>query len=89
MQLIFASSSKLNCSERNNSHAWVTMHSHNHQLSVPGDNVGHPFDLNDPQEGDQENLHAGDYFPQVQFIFATIIVHVKKFDNLICSRCSL
>jgi hypothetical protein len=54
------------------------MHSHNHQLYVPGDNIGRPFYLNDPQDEDQENLHAGDYFPQVQVIFATIIVHVKK-----------
>jgi hypothetical protein len=65
------------------------MHSHNHQLSVRGDNADHPFDLNDPQEEDQGNLHAGDYFPQVQVIFTTIIVHVKKFDNLMCSTCSL
>jgi hypothetical protein len=34
---------------------WVTIHSHNHHLaSVPGDDVGHPFDLNDPLEEDQE-----------------------------------
>jgi hypothetical protein len=39
------------------------MHSHNHQLYVLGDNIGHPFYLNDPQDEDQENLHAGDYFP--------------------------
>jgi len=65
------------------------MHSHNHQLYVRGDNISHPFDLNDPQNKNQENLHAGDYFPQVQVIFATIIVHVKKFDNLMSSRCSL
>jgi hypothetical protein len=32
----------------------------NHQLaSVPGDNGGHPFDLNDPLE-EEQNLHAGD-----------------------------
>ena len=64
----------------------------NHQhASVPGDNAGHPFDLNGPQEEEEEeeqNLHAGDYFSHVQVMFATIIVHVKKFDNLLCSTCS-
>jgi len=35
------------------------MHSHNHHLSVPGDNAGHPFVANDPHEEDPENLHAG------------------------------
>jgi len=59
----------------------------NHQhASVPGDNAGHPFDLNGPQEEEEEeeqNLHAGDYFSHVQVMFATIIVHVKKFHNLL------
>jgi hypothetical protein len=32
----------------------------NHQLAcVPGDNGGHPFDLNDPLE-EEQNLHVGD-----------------------------
>lgn len=63
---------------KNNSHVWVTVHSHNHQLaSVPGANAGQPFDLNDPPEEDQQNLNAGDYFPHVQVQFATIILHVK------------
>jgi len=58
------------------------MQFHNYQLpSVLGDNTGHPFDLNDPHEEDQENLHAGDYFPHVQVMFATIIVHMKRFHN--------
>jgi len=57
----------------------------NHQhASVPGDNAGHPFDLNDPHEEEEEhNLHAGDYFSHVQVMFATLIVHVKKFHNLL------
>ena len=38
---------------------WLAMHSHNHHLSVPGDNAGHPFVANDPHEEDPENLHAG------------------------------
>jgi len=67
---------------------WLAMHSHNHHHSVPGDNAGHPFVANDPHEEDPENLHAGGYFPQVEVIFATIIVHVKKFDNLLCITCS-
>jgi len=34
----------------------------NQQLaSIPGDNDGHPFDLNDPHEEVEQNLHAGDY----------------------------
>ena len=46
----------------NNSHVWVTMQFSNQQLaSVPGDNDGHPFDLNDPHEDEEQNLHAGDY----------------------------
>jgi hypothetical protein len=58
------------------------MHSYSDQLaSVPGDNAGHAFDLNDPLE-EQDNLHEGDYFPQFPVMFATIIVHVKMFHNL-------
>jgi hypothetical protein len=58
------------------------MHSHNHHLaSVPGDNAGHPFDLNDPPEEDQENMHACDHFPHVQAMFATIIINVESFNN--------
>jgi hypothetical protein len=58
------------------------MHFSNQQhASVPGDNASHPFDLNEPQE-EEENLHAGDYFSHVQVI-ATIIVHAKKFHNLL------
>jgi hypothetical protein len=58
------------------------MHSYNDQLAfVPGDNAGHAFDLNDPQE-EQDNLHIGDYFPQFPVMFATIIIHCKKFHNL-------
>ena len=46
----------------NNSHVWVTMQFSNQQLaSIPGDNDGHPFDLNDPHEEEEQNLHAGDY----------------------------
>ena len=69
----------------NNSHVWVTMQFSNQQLaSVPSDNAGHPFDLNGPQEEEEEqNLHAGDYFSHIQVMFATIIVHVKKFHNLL------
>jgi hypothetical protein len=60
----------------------------NHQLaSGPGDNAGHPFDLNDPQEEEEEEeqqiLHAGDYLSHVQVMFATIIVNVKKIHNLL------
>jgi len=29
--------------------------------SVPGDNAGHPFDLNDPHEEEEQNMHADDY----------------------------
>ena len=45
--------------------------------SVPGDTAGYAFDLNDPQE-EQDNLHTGDYFPQFTVMIATIILHVKK-----------
>jgi hypothetical protein len=58
-------------------------------LSVPGHNAHHPFVANAPHEEDPENLHAGGYFPQVEDIFATINVHVKTFDNVLCSTCSV
>ena len=45
--------------------------------SVPGDTAGYAFDLNDPQE-EQDNLHTGDYFPRFTVMIATIILHVKK-----------
>ena len=33
-----------------------------HNCFCTGENVGHPFDLNDPPVEEQGNLHAGDYF---------------------------
>lgn len=64
----------------NNLHSQCITINIKHSFAV-GENVGLPFDLNDPHEEDQQNMNAGNYFPDVQVKFATIIIHVKRFDN--------